>query len=76
MKMSVANFKIGFIHLIKKQMKNLHFQCRLFWIANCGPHGQIPGWVLVVLTSAYQNYLVNQFHAFIINLNNRRIYVL
>ena len=45
-------------------MKNTHFQCRPFWIANCCPHGQNPGWVLDVLKSAYQNFHVYQFSCF------------
>ena len=37
--MSVATFKMGFYPLYLKSYKKL---CRPFWIANCGPHVQIP----------------------------------
>ena len=41
--MSVATFKIGFYPLYLKSYEKIYiFQCRPFWIANCGPHGQIP----------------------------------
>ena len=33
-------------------------------IANCCRHGQNPGWVLINLKSAYQNYPVYQFSCF------------
>ena len=45
-------------------MKYSHFQCRPFWIANCCPPWKNPGWVLIDLKSAYQNYPVYQFSCF------------
>ena len=70
----VATFKMRFYPLYVKSYEKFTFQCRPFWITNCCPHGQI--WVLVVLKSTYQNYPVNQCHAFTINLNNPKIHVL
>ena len=47
-----------FYSLDLKSHENTHFQCWPFLIANCGPHGQNPVWVLIVLKSAYQNFPV------------------
>ena len=67
-------FQNAFFPLYVKSYEKFTFQCRPFWITNCCPHWQI--WVLVVLKSTYQNYPVNQCHAFTINLNNPKLHVL
>ena len=62
--MLVVTLKIRFYPLCLKSMKNLHFQCRPFWIANYGPHGQIPRLIVIFLKLAYIHYPVYQFSCF------------
>ena len=55
-------FQNVFLSTLFKIMKHLYFQFWPYWIANCGLHVLNPGWVMIAVKLAYQNYPLSFYH--------------